>query len=126
MKIFKPNLAIACLALTLWMLHSPVSQAIAAELLMLEQKGCAWCKRWHEEIGGAYPNTEEGKRAPLRTIDIHDKWPEDLRAIEPERLTPTFILVDNGTEVARLRGYPGEHFFWPMLDEMLSQLPDGE
>jgi thioredoxin-related protein len=94
----------------------------AAELIMLEQPGCAWCERWHEEIGGAYPKTEEGHIAPVRFVDITETWPEDLDGIEHGHLTPTFVLVDKGVEVARLRGYPGENFFWPMLSEMFEKL----
>jgi len=90
---------------------------------MLEQSGCYWCERWDEEIGVAYPKTEEGGKAPLRRVDIWDPWPEDLAKVRPERMTPTFILVEDGLEVARLRGYPGEHFFWPMLTNMLKKLP---
>ncbi|KZM48725.1 transcriptional regulator [Labrenzia sp. OB1] len=96
----------------------------AAELIMLEQPGCVWCKRWNEEIGVAYPKTEEGRRAPLRRVDITDTWPEDLSGIARERLTPTFVLIENGVEIDRLRGYPGEHFFWPLLAGMLEKLPE--
>lgn len=95
----------------------------AAELLMLEQPGCVWCARFHREIGEAYPNTEEGRRAPLRRIDITRAWPDDLKHVARERLTPTFILIDNRVEVARLRGYPGDNFFWALLGEMLDRLP---
>lgn len=98
----------------------------AAELVMLEQPGCAWCEVWNEEIGVAYPKTDEGKIAPLRRVDITDPWPEDLEKVRKEPLTPTFILVEDGVEVARLRGYPGEHFFWPLLGKMLEKLPDHE
>lgn len=97
--------------------------ASAAQLVMLEQAGCAWCKRWNEEIGVVYDKTEEGTRAPLRRVDINDPWPKDLANVNRERVTPTFILMDDGVEIDRLRGYPGEHFFWPLLSEMLGQLP---
>jgi hypothetical protein len=96
----------------------------AAELIMVEQPGCSWCMVWNEEIGVAYPKTDEGKRAPLRRVDITDGWPKDLDDIQRERLTPTFILVEDGEEIARLRGYPGEHFFWPLLSDMLEQLEE--
>ncbi len=89
---------------------------------MMEQPGCVWCERFRSEIAPAYGKTEEGRRAPLRRVDITQPWPDDLSAVAPERLTPTFVLVEDGQEVARLRGYPGEHFFWPMLDEMLEKL----
>ncbi|WP_422377932.1 transcriptional regulator [Roseibium sp.] len=97
--------------------------ATAAELIMVEQPGCSWCQRWNEEIGVAYPKTEEGKAAPLRRVDITEGWPEDLEGVPRERLTPTFILVSDGKEIDRLRGYPGEHFFWPLLSAMLEKLP---
>mgnify|MGYP000034954967 FL=1 len=98
--------------------------AWSAELVMLEQPGCVWCKRWNEEIGIAYPKTSEGRQAPLRRVDITDAWPQDLAGIPKERMTPTFILVADGVEIDRLRGYPGEHFFWPLLTDMLGKLPD--
>ena len=96
--------------------------AHAAELIMIEEPGCTWCKRWNEEIGVAYPKTEEGRIAPLRRVDISKPWPDELKDIRPERLTPSFILVQDGKEVDRLRGYPGDNFFWPMLGEMLAKL----
>jgi hypothetical protein len=33
--------------------------------------------------------------------------------------TPTFIILSNGAEVARIEGYPGEDFFWPLLNQAL-------
>ncbi|MEP2707300.1 MAG: transcriptional regulator [Roseibium sp.] len=116
-------------AITAWVFGSlligkiAVGSTHAAELIMLEQPGCVWCLRWNEEIGVVYPKTKEGEKAPLRRVDITDPWPEDLGDVAKERLTPTFVLVDDGIEIARLRGYPGEHFFWPLLTEMLVKLP---
>lgn len=95
--------------------------ARAVELIMIEQAGCMWCVRWNKEIGVAYDKTSEGKIAPLRRVDLHAPWPEDLKGIRPERLTPTFVLADNGEEIGRLRGYPGDEFFWVLLDELLEK-----
>ena len=99
--------------------------AAAAELLMLHQPGCGWCERFEAEIGEAYPNTSEGAAAPLRRVDITKPWPADLNGIAPERFTPSFVLVEGGKEIARLRGYPGDQFFWFLVDEMLAKLPGG-
>src|SRR3546814_12256203 len=74
-------------------------------------------------IAPIYPKTAEGHQAPLRRVDVTQPWPSDLAGIGGDIYTPTFIVVENGTEVARLRGYPGEHFFWPLLNEMLQGLP---
>ena len=100
----------------------------AAELVMFEQDYCSWCERWHEEIGVVYAKTTEGRRAPLRKVDIHEALPGDLAHLKVGRFTPTFVLLDDaGREVGRLRGYPGEDFFWGLLGQMLEKLPpDGQ
>lgn len=95
----------------------------AAELIMFEQAGCHWCAQWNTEIGPTYPKTAEGKLAPLRRVDIHAPIPDDLKNITVERFTPTFVLVENGTEIGRIRGYPGDEFFWFLLGELVAQLP---
>jgi len=95
----------------------------AAELLMFEQKYCSWCERWNDEIGGIYHKTSEGIRAPLRRIDIHDQMPLEFASLQSTVFTPTFVLVENGQEIARMRGYPGDEFFWYLLGEMLEKLP---
>lgn len=99
----------------------------AAELIMLERPGCVWCARFNEEIAPAYAKTEQGRRAPLRRVDITEEWPRDLQGIAGERITPTFLLIEDGKEVGRIRGYPGDEFFWYLLDELIAKLdlPEG-
>ncbi len=96
----------------------------AAELVMLEQEYCSWCERWNEEIGAIYPKTTESQLAPLRRVDIHDPLPADLAFLQTGNFTPTFVLIDKGREIGRIRGYPGEDFFWGLLAEMMKRLQD--
>jgi thioredoxin-related protein len=112
--------------LTALLALAPLRAAAELSLIMVQQDGCPWCMKWNEEIGPIYPKTEEGKTAPLRRIDLHEPVPEDLTFKSKARLTPTFILVDDGMEIARLEGYPGEDFFWGMLDRMLDQAETGD
>jgi thioredoxin-related protein len=100
--------------------------AQAAELIMFEQKGCVWCRRFDREVAPAYDKTEEGKRAPLRRVDIDKPQPPDLAFVRRERFTPVFVLVDNGREFGRIRGYPGDTFFWGLLANMLERLDRNE
>ncbi len=95
----------------------------AAELVMLEQPACPWCARFDAEIAPAWPNTAEGRRAPLRRVDITRAWPEDLDFVQRERFTPTFVLIDEGREVGRVRGYPGDEFFWYLVGDLIAKLP---
>lgn len=98
-----------------------IPKAYAAELVMFEQQGCVYCQKWEREIGQAYPKTSEGKAAPLRKVDINRPIPEDLAGIRVERFTPTFVLLEQGEEVGRIRGYPGDEFFWFLLNELLEK-----
>lgn len=102
-------------------LAAPVA---AADLIMFEDPGCAWCVRWHAEVGDAYHLTAEGRRAPLMRHDISDGAPEGVTLRMRPSFTPTFVLVEQGAEVGRIEGYPGEDFFWPMLNALLDRLPD--
>ncbi len=95
------------------------SQALAVELIMVEQKGCHYCQKWLAEIGPIYPKTPEGAFAPLRLVNIADGPPADVHFARKPVFTPTFILVDEGKEIGRIEGYPGEDFFWGLLEMML-------
>lgn len=88
-------------------------------LVMAEENGCYWCAKWNEEIAHIYPKTAEGQAAPLHRMDINDQSSVDLTFNRPVRFTPTFILVQDGHEIARIEGYPGEDFFWGLLQTML-------
>jgi hypothetical protein len=102
---------------------APSARACAAELLMLEQPGCVWCAQFNAEIAPAWPKTPEGRLAPLRRVDITRPWPSDLEGVAKERFTPTFVLMDGGREIGRIRGYVGDEFFWYRIGELLALLP---
>lgn len=97
--------------------------AAAAELVMVEQAGCPYCKRWDAEVAPAYPKTPEGKAAPLRRHDLGQGQPKDIALQRPVRYTPTFVLVDEGREVARITGYIDNAMFWGTLSQLVAQLP---
>ena len=96
-----------------------------AELLMFDDTGCPYCRQWHREVGAAYRNSPEGRRAPLRVIQLRGPRPEGITLASPVRATPTFVLVQEGREVGRLTGYGGQDFFWSMLAEQMKKLKKG-
>ena len=114
---------VICLLLAL--LLAPLD-ARAAELVMFEQKSCVWCRKFDREIAPAYDKTAEGRRAPLRRHDFAKPLPADLSFVARERFTPVFVLVDAGREVGRIRGYPGETFFFGLLANLIERLDRGE
>ena len=99
------------------------SAADAAELLMYRRAGCPWCATWDREIGPIYPKTDIGRRVPLRMVDLDRGDTPAVRTRSPVRYTPTFVLVENGQEVGRIEGYPGDAFFWGLLEQLVEQLP---
>ena len=107
------------LVLAVTLLVSPLALRAEMTLLMAEEDGCMWCARWDSEISGTYPKTQEGNAAPLRRVDIHETLPDGITLKRPLHYTPTFVLLDNGQEVGRIEGYPGEDFFWGLLGVML-------
>ena len=103
-------------------LAAPLS---AAELLIVEQRGCAYCVEWNRTIAPIYPKTAEGAYAPLRRADLHEGPPEGVTYARKVVYTPTFILIDDtGHELSRIEGYPGEDFFWGLLNMMLKARTD--
>ncbi|PSK80985.1 hypothetical protein CLV79_11816 [Limimaricola soesokkakensis] len=113
---------VAALCLGLFMAFPPGLAAAALELVMVEQAGCPWCARWNGEIGPIYPKTEEGEAAPLRRIDIGE-LPDGMELAGKVVFTPTFLLVEDGRELGRIEGYPGEDFFWGLLSRLLGETP---
>jgi hypothetical protein len=97
-------------------------RAVAAELVMFEKAGCPWCQAFDREIAPIYPLTMEGRRAPLRRVDVGKPSPPDLAFIVKERFTPVFVLIEDGREIDRIRGYPGEDHFWGLLNAMIGRL----
>ena len=128
-QVFVSIVSLACLVtvssfcVTVAGLALAAPAAASTELLMVEEKGCPWCRKWWAEVGPAYPHTPEGRRAPLRVVEIRDPLLAGLELSSPVRGTPTFILLDNKREIGRITGYPGEAFFWSLLGELLNKVP---
>ncbi|CUH77829.1 hypothetical protein SAMN04488093_107201 [Tropicibacter naphthalenivorans] len=102
------------------------STADEIRLIMVEQPGCAYCAAWDDQIAPAYPNTAEGRFAPLDRADLHMGPPAGVTYARRVNFTPTFILIDGGVEIARIEGYPGEDFFWPIFTKLLQDKTEFE
>ena len=111
------TLAVAC---SLAMGLVTVASAETA-LVMVEQDGCIYCRRWHTDVGDIYPRTEFAETAPLRLVDLHD-LPDDLTFASRVIFTPTFVLVEDGQEIARAEGYVGDELFWMQMELLSRQL----
>ncbi len=109
--------------LIIWLLGTVLAAAPAAaqQLLMFDSPNCEWCEAWEQDVGVIYDKTPQGRSLPLRRLPLADGLPADVAVNRPVIYTPTFILVESGREVGRITGYPGEDFFWSLLDELLAE-----
>lgn len=96
------------------------THSVAAQLVMVEEDGCMFCVRWKNEIGPIYPKTAAGQFAPLIVTQLHAPEPEGVTFKRKVVFTPTFVLIENGVELERMEGYPGDEFFWFLLEKMLA------
>jgi hypothetical protein len=108
--------ALAVLALT-----ALPAAAEPLRLLMVEKDGCVYCAAWDRNIGPGYPASDAGQAAPLMRVDIHGPYPDGLALARRPFVTPTFILLDGGSEVGRLEGYMTAAQFYPALSALLDQ-----
>lgn len=98
-----------------------LASAVQAEtrLIMIEERGCVWCAKWNREIAPIYPKTTEGRAAPLHRINIRQAKISRYTFARSRLFTPTFVLMQDGIEISRIEGYPGEAFFWELLAQMI-------
>ncbi|ULB11430.1 thioredoxin family protein [Cereibacter azotoformans] len=99
--------------------------AAELRLMMIEQPGCVWCEAWDREVAPVYDRTAEGQAAPLVRQQLRADLPEGVSLARPATFTPTFVLTEDGHEVGRIEGYPGDSFFWALLGQMLAGRPEG-
>lgn len=109
---------VAMLTLATWQ-----GTSLAAQLVMVDYPGCSWCFRFNATVASKYSSTALGRIAPLRRINILQKWPSDLRNIRRAYGAPTFILVSNGSEVGRFGGFSSPQVFWQKLGSLVARLP---
>ncbi len=89
--------------------------------VLVKDQGGTWCGLWGQEIPEIYPQTAEGKQAPLRRVDSHGTLPDDLRFSKGPNSTPTFVPVAQSVEHGRIEGYPGEDLFWGLLAILINE-----
>jgi hypothetical protein len=94
---------------------SPNSQGI--RLVMVEEVGCRFCRKWNDEIGPGYRKSAEGRFAPLKRVE---RGADELRGLAPVVFTPTFVVMRSGEELGRITGYPGADYFYSELRPILA------
>lgn len=90
------------------------------EVVMFRRAGCPWCHTWDREIGTIWEKTEIGAREPMIMVDLDTDPMPAIDLARPARFTPTFVVARDGVEVARIEGYPGQDFFWGLIEKAIT------
>ena len=92
--------------------------AIAStRLVMVTSDHCPFCQAWEQDIGVLYDKSPYAPSLPLTRVDIGSAMPEGVTLQSPVLGTPTFLIIQNGQEIDRQRGYDDAEMFWWWLSE---------
>ena len=93
---------------------------VRGKLLYFYSDTCAYCKAWENEIANIYLRTEFEDQFKLSFIDFSSNADFEKYGISKiVKVTPTFIFVEDKTEVGRIEGYNGQELFWWQVDEII-------
>lgn len=99
----------------------PAGAEAPLTLVYVHDHGCPFCRQFDRKIAPGYGRTPEGARAPIRQVEKGSPEFQAIRFARPVRFTPTFVLMREGVELDRIEGYPGEDFFYGLLERMLAK-----
>lgn len=91
--------------------------APGVRLVMVEEPGCRFCRKWDAEIAPGYRKSAEGRFAPLKRVR---RGAAEIKGLPPVVFTPTFIVLRRGEELGRITGYPGADYFYGELRPILA------
>ncbi|WP_372424858.1 thioredoxin family protein [Salinarimonas chemoclinalis] len=88
---------------------------------MFRRAGCPWCHAWDREIGPIWPRSDVGARHAMRMVDLDADPMPPIALDRPVRYTPTFVVARDGVEIGRIDGYPGQDFFWGLIERLAAE-----
>lgn len=88
------------------------------ELIVVEADGCIYCQIFRRDVLPAYKTSEQGKRMPVRFVDINEVG-AGLDFNTAVDVVPTFVVVKSQHEVGRISGYVGPENFFHTINYLL-------
>mgnify|MGYP002621615647 CR=1 FL=1 len=94
--------------------------AAATRLIMVTSEHCPYCQAWERDVGVVYDKSPYAAKLPLSRVGIRSEMPTNVAIKKPIVGTPTFLIILNGQEVDRQRGYvDAEMFFWWLSEHVV-------
>lgn len=124
MKFAKNRLLAFGLAIAIWCGTSSFHAAQALELIMFDASWCGICRTFKSEVLPTYDETEIGSKVPIEVVDMTDQDSASFSLSDRVTGVPTFVLIKDGTEVARFSGYSDPSQFYARLESMARDFLD--
>jgi len=105
------------LALAVMAAMIPALSFAGTRLIMVTSDHCPFCQAWERDVGVVYAKSPYAPDLPLTRVEIGAPMPSDIVINAPVLGTPTFIVLQDGREIDRQRGYDGAEMFWWWLSE---------
>lgn len=93
------------------------------ELIVVEADGCIYCGVFRRDVLPAYQTSEQGKKMPIRFVDVNDVETGHLDFNTSVDIVPTFVVVKSQHEVGRISGYVGPENFFHSINYLLGSAP---
>ncbi len=96
---------------------APAIGIAETRLIMVTSDYCPFCRAWERDVGTVYDKSPYAADLPLTRIEIGAAIPDDMALAAPILGTPTFIVLRDGREIDRQRGYDDAEMFWWWLSD---------
>lgn len=117
MRVFVSPLRILALGVVLIFAALPHIAIASTRLIMVTSDHCPFCQAWERDVGVLYDKSPYAPSLPLTRVDMESAMPEGMALQTPVLGTPTFLIIQNGREIDRQRGYNDAEMFWWWLSE---------
>ena len=95
--------------------------AADARLIMVTSEHCPYCQAWERDVGAVFNKSPYAVKLPLTRVEIGSKMPKNISLKKPIIGTPTFLIIRDGQEIDRQRGYVDEEIFYWWLSENMAE-----
>jgi hypothetical protein len=89
----------------------PTRASAEMRLYLFQIANCAACEQFHAEALHDYWTSDASTQLPLTIVDLNALGTAGQPLRAPIRIVPTFVVMRDGIEIARLTGYPGKAAF---------------
>ena len=117
LRVFASPFRILALGVVLIFAALPHIAIASTRLIMVTSDHCPFCQAWERDVGVLYDKSPYAPSLPLTRVDMESAMPEGVALQTPVLGTPTFLIIQNGREIDRQRGYNDAEMFWWWLSE---------